>query len=175
MSSANYFDLNNEREISETLAESYRTSSFSESINGTGWLLHNDYVNSTDRIVLVSIHRNVLRSAQYKQGSGTDRMRAIVHAIAWANENPDSFVATKEELIAHTMQSNRRFDSWISLAADSVERLRAIDLDRVLSQAQSPSSLQACAAYLCDKRKDLAESVKDLVADICSDNGWKLA
>lgn len=67
---------------------------------------------------------------------------------------------------------NRMVDRWVSLAADSIEKLRASDVGRVLEQAQSPDSLNAAAQYLKSKRPDLSGTIGRDAEAIAEENGW---
>jgi hypothetical protein len=90
--------VSEERELSDYIASDYRNASNSTAIAGTGWVMHDDSINSAGTIQLVSASRNVIRDIKYDPKSGTDHRRAIVKATVWAQENPDKFDAPKGEL-----------------------------------------------------------------------------
>lgn len=66
------------------------------------------------------------------------------------------------------------FDSYISLAADSMDKLRMCDVDRVLEQAQDVDELCLLSEYILAKRKDFdVAEIIELEAEIMAERGWK--
>lgn len=66
------------------------------------------------------------------------------------------------------------FDSYISIAADSLERLRMCDLYRVLEQAQDVDQLCLLSEYILAKRKDFdVAEVIEQEAELMAERGWK--
>ena len=54
---------------------------------------------------------------------------------------------------------------FIKIAADSIKTLRKVDVDRVLTE--TPAAFrQEVAAYIRDQRKDLADEVSEVMADL---------
>lgn len=116
------------------------------------------------------------------------RMRAIAEANDDRSDRADRLIddindklvtmdeaearATAIESDSDNGSSSRLFDRWVSLAADSIERLRASDVGRVLEQAQSPDSLKAAAEYLSRKRPDLRGVIERDAGAIAEENGW---
>ncbi len=113
--------VSEERELSDYIASDYRNASNSTAIAGTGWVMHDDSINSAGTIQLVSASRNVIRDIKYDPKSGTDHRRAIVRATVWAQENPDKFEATKEELV-----SKPEFDPKIESEESSLDQKETI-------------------------------------------------
>lgn len=68
-----------------------------------------------------------------------------------------------------TPQISGNPEKFIKVAADSVRELRSVDVDRVLTE--TPVQFRAeVAGYIKDRRKDLADEVDDVMADLRGGN-----
>lgn len=68
--------------------------------------------------------------------------------------------------------ASKKFDRMIKVAADSVETLRPVDLDRVFDEAKSPDEMLELAKYIAAKRPELAGRVESYFADMLKEKGW---
>ncbi len=66
------------------------------------------------------------------------------------------------------------FDGYVKLAADSIEKLRSCDIERVMTQARSLPELRAISDYLYTIRPDFdVAEVCEIEADIATERGWR--
>lgn len=72
-------------------------------------------------------------------------------------------------------KANKTFDGYISLAADSIEKLRLNDIDRVLDQASSKDEMLKLATYMVSKRPSIRDAVIQSFKDVLVDNRWNMA
>lgn len=68
----------------------------------------------------------------------------------------------KKPKVTPQVASARQLDSIIKIAADSIEQLRKPDVERVLREAPAHFRV-ALASHIKEKRKDLADEVKDVM------------
>lgn len=74
---------------------------------------------------------------------------------------------TKEELL-------KMFDSYIKIAADDITKLRMIDVDRVMEQAQNVEELCLLSEFIIEQRKDFdVAEVIEIEAEIMLERRWK--
>lgn len=71
--------------------------------------------------------------------------------------------------------ASKKFDRMIKIAADSVETLRPVDLDRVFDEAKSPDEMLELAKYIAAKRPEMAGRVESYFADVLNEKGWNKA
>ena len=67
---------------------------------------------------------------------------------------------------------NKRFDAYISLAADNVSKLRNSDVFRVLSAAKSTKELTALVAYIKGNNPALSSTLDEDAKDVKEEKGW---
>lgn len=66
----------------------------------------------------------------------------------------------------------KKFDRYIQLAADDIEKLRKSDVFRVLSEAKSAKELSALVAYITGKRSDLKSTLAEDAEELMGEKGW---
>lgn len=72
-------------------------------------------------------------------------------------------------------KKNRAMEQKIKLVADSVEKLRPLDIDRVLAECGSPDEMLDLAKYIASNRPDLASRVESYFGDVLKEKGWNKA
>lgn len=99
-----------------------------------------------------------------------DAQKMIRERLDWYNKEfgiigDDKFVPTKREgSSAVDSGGNSEMAKRITIAADSIEKLRKVDVERVLTQGNLDRD--AMAAYIKTKRPDLAGEVDDVMSEI---------
>lgn len=83
---------------------------------------------------------------------------------------PESAGGKKPAKVTPQVASDRQLASMISIAADSIGDLRAIDVDRVLSEAPVQFRV-ALANHIKSKRKDLVAAVDEAMSDLAGGAG----
>lgn len=97
----------------------------------------------------------------------TDRDNAQGKADAFIRtlQDGDQAAGSAKSPTRVTPQISGNPEKFIKVAADSVRELRSVDVDRVLTE--TPVQFRAeVASYIRDQRKDLADEVDDVMADI---------
>jgi len=85
-------------DVSAYMMEKWRDAKPSSSHDG--WSMVDDSLNDNGNVRLVSQYNSKLATFKYNPKSGTDHQRARVHAIAWAQENPETSAPSTGELVA---------------------------------------------------------------------------
>jgi hypothetical protein len=63
-------------------------------------------------------------------------------------------------------ETARRFATWITTAADSVDQLRRCDVLRVVEYAHDGGMLTPFVAWLAGERPDLAVTIHDAAVEV---------
>lgn len=88
------------------------------------------------------------------------------------NEVKDKLRKYFEGRTAASSADAKKFDRYITLAADDVGQLRRSDVYRVLGEAKSVKELSALSAYITGKRPDLKSTVAEDAEEVTSEKGW---
>lgn len=123
--------------------------------------------NSIELRALASLLKGGLLEATERPGGVPG---APAHQVG--GQGPRHYVLRRTELAKTAASADRKFDHYISLAADDIEKLRRPDVYRVLEQAKSAKELAALSAYIVEKRPDLNATVGDDVKDLSDEKGW---
>lgn len=70
---------------------------------------------------------------------------------------------------------NKKFDGYIMTAADSLDKLRLSDIDRVLDQATTKDEMLQLATYMVSRRPGIRDHVLQSFKDVLIENGWNKA
>lgn len=70
---------------------------------------------------------------------------------------------------------NKKFDGYIMTAADSLDKLRLSDIDRVLDQAATKDEMLQLATYMVSRRPGIRDHVLQSFKDVLIENGWNKA
>lgn len=71
----------------------------------------------------------------------------------------------KQPKVTPQVPSKRQIDGMIGIAADSIEKLRRADVDRVIGEAPAHFRL-ALASHIKDSRRDLADEVDSVMSEL---------
>lgn len=94
-----------------------------------------------------------------------NRLAAGEKHLNMANYVSDSKPYAKVKAKTATKTDTPNYDTMIKIAADSIEQLRASDVDRVLEQNDTKHRA-GLAAYISEKRPDLAGDVSDVMEEL---------
>ncbi len=67
---------------------------------------------------------------------------------------------------------NKKFDGYIKMAADSIDKLRGSDIDRVLDQAESRDEMLKLAVYMVERRPEIARGLVVGFDDLLKEKDW---
>jgi len=102
---------------------------------------------------------------QVKMLEGVDEGKTKVVASPPDGDKTATVKKTTSPPVTPQIATPPQLKSMIGIAADSIEKLRKQDVERVLSEAPAPF-LQSLAAHIRDKRKDLVDEVAEVMQEV---------